>query len=352
MCKQACPSAFISYRESDTPRGRAMLLHSVYYGEKEYSDSAIEAVYNCFVCGSCMSWCAGYEVGGQHIPDMIKFARRDIVQCNLTPPVVEAIKTSLVANNNSWQIDTSKSFSANVTEQKADILYFMGSETAFKNPEIAEAVVQILSKLKMSFSLLNNEPTSGKVLDMLGFKEDAISKATQLFKRISVSGCKTLLVSDPLEYDGFINDYPKWGLAFPEEVKIIHLTQYLADALRSGELVLKKTEEPITLADSEFLGRFNNIYDSPREIITSSAGKNFIEMRWNREKLLSTGEAAFTYNDQIFTQGDKLGEKIRIQANDINCKRIITLSATAKNNIGNHTDIKVLDIAEFVAGLI
>jgi hypothetical protein len=54
----------------------------------------------------------------------------------------------------------------------------------------------------------------------------------------------------------------------------------------------------------------------------------------------------------LFTQGDKLGEKIRTQAGDINCKRIITLSATAKNNIGNHTEIKAIDIAEFVAGLL
>jgi Fe-S oxidoreductase len=351
MCKQACPSAFISYRESDTPRGRAMLLHSVYYGEKEYSDSAIEAVYNCFVCGSCMSWCAGFEVGGQHIPNMIKFARKDIVKRNMTPAIVEEIRNSILANNNSWQIDKSKSFSAKVTDQKADLLYFMGSETAFKNPEIAEAVIKILQKLKVNFTLLKNEPTSGKVLDMLGFESDAISKATKLFQRITDSGCKTLLVSDPLEFDGFVNDFPKWGLNL-DGLKIVHISEYLADAIKSGSLILNKTDETITLADSEFLGRFNNIFDAPREIIKSSAGENFVEMRWNREKLLSTGEAAFTYNDHVFTHGDKLGEKIRIQANDIHCKRIITLSATAKNNIGNHTDIKAIDIAEFVAGLI
>lgn len=352
MCKQACPSAFISYRESDTPRGRAMLLHSVYYAEKEYSASAIEAVYNCFVCGSCMSWCAGYEVGGQHIPNMIKFARKDIVKRQMAPAIVEAIKTSILANNNSWQIDKSKSFTSSVTEQKADLLYFMGSEIAFKNHEIAEAVIEILNKLKLSFSLLKDEPTSGKVLDMLGYETEAITKAAELFKRIIDSGCKTLLVSDPLEYDGFINDFPKWGLEFAADVKIVHLTEYLSDAIKSGRLKLRNTNETVTLADSEFLGRFNNIFDAPREIIKASAEDNFVEMRWNREKLLATGEAAFTFNDQLFAQGEKLGEKIREQANDIQCKKIITLSATAKNNIGGHTQIRAIDIAEFVAGLL
>ncbi|MCK9412936.1 MAG: (Fe-S)-binding protein [Prolixibacteraceae bacterium] len=352
MCKQACPSAFISYRESDTPRGRSMLLHSVYYGDKEYSASAIEAVYNCFVCGSCMSWCAGFEVGGQHIPNMIRFARKDIVNRKMAPAIVEAIKASVLTNNNPYHIDQSKSFSESVTEQKAQVLYFMGSEINYKNPEIAEAVVQILKKLKVDFSLLKNEPTSGKMLDMLGYEEEALVKATELFTRISGSGCKILLVSDPLEYDGFINDFPRWGLTFAEDVKILHLSEYLAGLIKSGSLILGKTSEVTTLADSEFLGRFNHVFEAPREILKASAGENFVEMRWNREKLLSTGEAAFTFNDQMFSQGVKLGEKIRIQANDIHCKRIVTLSATAKNNIGNHTGIEAIDIAEFVAKLI
>jgi Fe-S oxidoreductase len=329
-----------------------MLLHSVYYGDKEYSASAIEAVYNCFVCGSCMSWCAGFEVGGQHIPNMIRFARKDIVNRKMAPAIVEAIKASVLTNNNPYHIDQSKSFSESVTEQKAQVLYFMGSEINYKNPEIAEAVVQILKKLKVDFSLLKNEPTSGKMLDMLGYEEEALVKATELFTRISGSGCKILLVSDPLEYDGFINDFPRWGLTFAEDVKILHLSEYLAGLIKSGSLILGKTSEVTTLADSEFLGRFNHVFEAPREILKASAGENFVEMRWNREKLLSTGEAAFTFNDQMFSQGVKLGEKIRIQANDIHCKRIVTLSATAKNNIGNHTGIEAIDIAEFVAKLI
>ena len=352
MCKQACPSAFISYRESDTPRGRALLLHSVYYGEKEYSDSAIEAVYNCFVCGSCMSWCAGYEVGRQHIPNMIKFARKDIVQRNMAPKIVEEIRASLLENNNNWQIDKSKSFTADIKEQKAEILYFTGAEIAFKNHEIANAVIQVLNKTGVSFSLLKDEPTSGKAFDILGFEDDAKTKAGELYKRIIDSGCKTLLVSDPLEYDGFVNDFPGWGFSLSPNIKVVHVSEYLNNEIKSGKLILNKTDERITLADSEFLGRFNNIFKAPREVIQSVAGENFVEMRWNREKLLSAGEAAFTFNNQHFPYGEKLGEKIRIQAKEINCKKIITLSASAKNNIGNHTDIKAIDIAEFVASLI
>lgn len=352
MCKQSCPSEFISYRESDTPRGRAMLLQSIYAGGKEYTRSTIEAIYNCFVCGSCKSWCAGFEVGAYNIPELMKSARKDIVQKEMTLEVVKAMKTSLMANDNPYQQEKSAAFSQSIVEKKADILYFMGSEINFGNPEIAKAAIRIFNHLNISCTLLKNEPESGKILDLLGYTDEAIEKARHLYERIIGSCCKTVVVSDPLAYDAFKNDYPVWGFKFDPDVKIVHLSEYLAVLIQSGSLKLRKTTEKITLADSEFLGRFNNIFEEPREIIRSSAGENFVEMRWNREKLLSTGEAAFTYNDQMFMQGDKLGEKIRIQAGDINCNRIITLSATAKNNIGNQTDIKTIDIAEFVAELI
>ncbi len=352
MCKQSCPSEFISYMESDTPRGRAMLLHSVYIAEKEFTQSTIEAIYNCFVCGSCKSWCAGFEVGAYNIPELMKFARRDIVQKEMTPEVVKSIKTSLIANDNLYQKEKSASFSQSIVERKSDILYFMGSEINFRNPEIAIAAIIIFDHLNISYSLLKNEPESGKILDLIGYREAAIEKAGRLYERIISSGCKTVVVSDPLAYDAFKNDYPGWGFKFDPEVKIVHLSEYLAVLIQSGRLKLSKTNEKITLADSEFLGRFNNIFEEPRVIVKSSACENFVEMRWNREKLLSTGEAAFTFNQQLFTKGDKLGEKIRAQAIDIQCKHIVTLSATAKNNIGCHTGIKAIDIAEFVAGLL
>ena len=352
MCKQSCPSEFISYRESDSPRGRAMLLQSVYVAEKKFTQSTVEAIYNCFVCGSCKSWCAGFEVGAYNIPELMKFTRKDIVQKGMTIEVVESMKTSLIANDNPYQKEKSASFSQSIVEKKADILYFMGSEINFRNPEIAKAAIRIFDHLNISYSLLKNEPESGKILDLIGYPDEAIEKASQLYERIIGSGCKTVVVSDPLAYDAFKNDYPGWGFKFDPEVKIVHISEYLAGLIRSGSLKLGKTTGKITLADSEFLGRFNNVFEEPREIIKHSAGENFVEMRWNREKLLSTGEAAFTYNDQIFMHGDKLGEKIRTQAGDIQCNEIITLSATAKNNIGNHTEFRAIDIAEFVAGLL
>jgi Fe-S oxidoreductase len=351
MCRQSCPSEFISFRESDTPRGRAMLLQSVYIAEKEYNQSTIEAIYNCFVCGSCTSWCAGAEIGGYDIPELIKSARKDIVKKGMALDVVEKIKLSLLENNNPYNLLGSTSFTHSIVEKKADILYLLGEEINFKNHEIAIAAISIFDKLKLSFTLLKDEPTSGKIFDLLGYENESKLKAEELHKKIIASGCKTIIVSDPLEFDVLKNDYPKWGFHFTDGIKIYHLSEFIADIIQSGKIKLKATDEIVTLADSEFLGRFNKVFEAPRIVIQSSAN-NFKELRWNHEKMLSTGEAAFTFNDKNFTQGSNLGEKIIALANDVHAKKIITLSATAKNNIGNQLGIETLDIAEFVVELI
>ena len=118
MCRQSCPSEFINYRESDTPRGRAILLQSIYKGGKEFDPSAIQAIYNCFLCGACKSWCAGQELGGYDIPELIKFARRDIVNKGMAPKEVDAVRNSLVENDNSRNRDRNLAYTASVTERQ------------------------------------------------------------------------------------------------------------------------------------------------------------------------------------------------------------------------------------------
>lgn len=349
MCRQSCPSEFISYRESDAPRGRAILLQSVYQGGKEFEESTIMAIYNCFVCGSCKSWCSGHELGGYDIPELIKSARKDIVRKGLAPQSVQIIRDSLVENDNTLDKDRKLSFTASVTEKKADVLYILGEGVNYTNPEIAEAFIRILEKCQAKYTLLNDEPTSGKELDLLGYGNEARAKAKNMAGRIKATGCKTVVVADPLVYDALKNDYPAWELTLDCEIE--HVSEYLLKQIGLGKLKLKPIETKITLADSEFLGRFNMVFEAPREVIKASAGGNFAEMQWHHEYLQTTGEAAFTFNGDAFTKGGELGKKISLKAEDIKAETIVSLSATAKNNIGSNSDLRVLDIAEYVAEL-
>lgn len=347
MCRQSCPSEFINYKESDTPRGRAILLHNVYKGGKAFEASAIESIYNCFLCGACKSWCAGQELGGYDIPELIKFARKDIVDQGLAPLAIQQIRTALILNDNTSGLEKERAFTANITEKKAGLLFLLGADVNFFNPEIARVFMDILDKCEVDYSLLKGEPSSGKELDLLGYHEDAVQKARILHERITNIGSNLIVVADPLVYDALKNDYCRWSL--PLESEVLHVSEYLALLIKEGKLSFRSVRSKVTLADSEILGRSNGLYEAPRDVIKAIAPENFVEMQWNRAYMQSVGEAAFTFDEKPFDRGKDLGRKLVEKAVAAQAEMIIVLSATAKRNISAATDLQVMDIAEFVA---
>lgn len=351
MCRHVCSSEFISYKESDAPRGRGILLYNIYYSNDNYDKSIIDSVYNCFLCGCCWSWCIGRDIGGYNIPELINFSRKDIVERGLAPNVVREIKESILKNNNKY--NKNKAYFFNYNTKKAEVLYYLDSEIGFNNFEIADSVINILRKLKIEFTILKDEFSGSKILQLLGFEKEYIERIKQIYEQIKNIGCRIILTSDPLSYEMFKKDFKKYGLELEPHISIMHISEFLDLKIKNNQLKLNKTKKRMTLIDSEYLGRFNDIYDEPRNIIKNSANSNFIELRWNREKMISAGEAALIFNSERFKMGDKLGEKFINLAKEINAELIITLSPTTKNIIKQSlkNNIEVLDIAEFVDGL-
>ncbi len=351
MCRHVCSSEFISYKESDTPRGRAILLYNIYYSKDEYEKSVIDSIYNCFLCGCCWSWCVGRDEGGYNIPELIRFARKDIVKRGLAPEVAKRIKDYILLNNNKFNIDKTKGYSYKYNFKKADTLYYLDSEIKFGNSEIADSVLNILKYLKIDFTILEDEYSGSKLLDILGFENEYIIRIKKIYNQIKANGCKAILVSDPLSYEMFKKDFKRYGLELEPDIKVEHVSQFLDSKIKENLIKLNKINQKVTLIDSEYLGRFNNIYDEPRNIIKSSAGENFIELRWNKEKMKSAGEAALLFNSERFELGSNFAEQFLNLVKETGAELITTLSPTTKNMIKQFSDdenIEVLDIAEFV----
>lgn len=348
MCRHSCPSEFIKYRESDTPRGRAILLYNVYESGMEFDPSTVESMYNCFLCGACRSWCAGYELGGYDIPALVRFARRDIVLQGKAPAVVERIKNGLLENDNPENLDIRGAYTAKVEEKTAEVLFLLGPDIDYHHHEIAQAVERICRHLAVSYTFLLQEPDSGKILDLLGYQDEARNKARALANRIRKSGCRSVVVCDPLVYDVFCSEYKSWGISL-KGIEILHLTEFLAYHIDQGKLRFHPINQKVTLLDSEFLGRYQGIYEAPLDVIKTAAGDYFVEMQWHGEYMLSSGEAAFTFDEGLFSFGGILAEKILYHATKVEAEILVTLSATAKRRLTENTSIEVWDIAEFVA---
>jgi len=344
MCKQVCTSGNLSRHESDFPRGRGLILYKIFKETAQYDSDIVDSIYNCFLCGCCTANCEG---GPYSMPDLIKAARMDIVNLKMESEFCKNIKKSISENDNPYGASKKDSFKFDI-KAKAEVLYYMGPEVKYNNQEIAESVVKILHKAKIDFTILEDEPDCGKILSLLGYESDAEQKAKTLYEKIKNTGCKTLVVSCPLCYDAFKNDYDKWGSGLEPDIKIYHISEYLLDLSKNGKIKLNKTDEKMTIADSEYLGIFNDVIEAPRELLQLSVDDNFIEMTRSKRKMLATGEGAFIFNGNKFELGKEICRSFCELAQESGVSTIITLSATAKNNIKKCSNLKVKDIAEFV----
>jgi Fe-S oxidoreductase len=145
-----------------------------------------------------------------------------------------------------------------------------------------------MNEAGVKFAILGNkEKNSGDTPRRLGNEflfQDLAAKNIEEFEKAEV---KKIVTIDPHAYNIFKNEYPDFGL---KDVEVFHHTEVLYELVRDGKLVPKHSvDETITFHDSCYLGRYNDVYDAPREILKSIPGVKLIEMERNREKAMCCG---------------------------------------------------------------
>jgi Fe-S oxidoreductase len=339
MCRHVCTSGNISFHESDYPRGRGLILDNILEQRMEYNPDLVQSIYNCCLCGLCWSNCEG----GYMPHKLILSARRDIVEKGAVPEAASNIIKRIESGKNPYGLK-SKAYRGN--GRKADVLYFMGDFTKFSGHPIAISVENIMQKAGEKYAILDEEPTDGKIMAIMGFREKAIKTAESLSNRFKDIGAKKIVVSDPLSYDCLKNDFPAYGIEL--DARIMHISEYLEECINKARIKVGKVKDHVTLLDSEFLGRFNGIYDAPRKVIKAVAGGEFKEMVKNKEYALATGEASFLFNGKTSLMGKMIGSRICEAVSSIDAGISVTLSGIAKENLGKCKNIKIFEISEFI----
>lgn len=173
--------------------------------------------------------------------------------------------------------------------EEFEYLFWVGSMGSFDNrsQKIALSFAKLLNEAGVKFAILGNkEKNSGDTPRRLGneflFQELAASNIAE-FEKYNV---KKIVTIDPHAYNIFKNEYPDFGF----EAEVYHHTELLAKLLKEKKLVPKyEVNETITFHDSCYLGRYNEIYDPPREILASIPGVKVVEMERNRETGMCCG---------------------------------------------------------------
>ncbi len=275
FCQAVCPVFGAMRRPSYSARGKMLILKEVMDGTIELNDELIETLFQCTTCNSCLENCpAGVEV-----PEIIRQARRDMVEIGSCHPAFEGMNEVLRKHTNIYAEDEPEDFERE-RNKKAEYVYFIGCVGSYREDEATMSTLDLLDRLKVDYTLIDEVCCSG-VLEDLGYQinEQLARKNIDL---ILAMGAKTIITGCPYCSRTF-NSKPQYAELKDKGIKIIHITQFLKE-LDSGV----KTDKLVTYHDPCDLGRHCGIYEEPRDIIHKIA-PNFVELPHNRVDALCCG---------------------------------------------------------------
>ena len=213
------------------------------------------------------------------------------------------------------------------------MIYFRGCTAREKETSIGEATEKLLNKAGVDYRILEDEKCCGSVLLRTGFADEAqkqIEKNTEILKDelilTSCAGCYKTLKDD---YEG---------------LDVIHISQFLKQLIDDNKLNLSKKDFDVTYHDSCHLGRHSNVFDEPREVISSVA--NLVEMENHHDNSLCCGAGGGVKSAYPEIAEEMSKSRIK-QALDTGCTTLVTSCPFCKLNLKSD-EIEVLDLTEFL----
>ncbi len=322
--------------------------------------SSEEAIWSCTSCGACMEAC---PVLIEQMPKIVKM-RRHLVEMEARFPV-ELINLfeNIEGRSNPWGIAPSerskwssqmevKPFEAGKTEY----LFYVGCAGAFdsRSKQVTVALATILDAAGVSWGILGrDEKCCGDSLRRLGneFAFDKLARENvQLFQE---RGVTRVITHCPHCFSTLKNDYRQYGL----ELEVIHHSELINQLLKEGRL--KPNREVTDLGtilfhDSCYLGRHNDIYQAPREVLATVTGRAPAEFarNLNGSFCCGAGGGRMWLEEQSGTRinRERATEALLAKPDTVcvSCPFCMTMFGDALKDEGEDR-IKVKDIAEVVA---
>lgn len=186
--------------------------------------------------------------------------------------------------------------------KQPEILFWVGSAGSYDDraKKITKAFVKILNQANVEFAVLGTEESStGDAAKRAGNEFIFQMQALMNIELLNGYEVKKIVTCDPHSFNTLKNEYPELGGTY----EVVHHTQFINELISEGRLsvddsVLKSKR--LTFHDPCYLGRANDVYESPRQLIRK-LGVNFNEMKRHKRTALCCGAGGA----QMFKEPEK-----------------------------------------------
>ena len=339
-----------------------------------------DVLWSCTTCGACVEQC---PVDIEHVDAILDMRRYQVLIESAFPHELGGLFKNLEKNANPWgmaprlRLDWAKDlhFEVKIVGQdvedlsEVDYLFWVGCAGALEDraKKTTRAVAELLDTAGVSFAVLGDgETCSGDPARRAGNEFLFQMLAQQNVEMLNEVGAKKIVVTCAHCFNTLKNEYPQVGGTY----EVVHHTQLLNRLVREKRLVpvarpdeassagAASTAEKVTYHDPCYLGRHNNVYAPPRELIGALPGVTLTEMPRHGEKSFCCGAGGAR-----MWMEEKLGTRInlnrteealatgadRIAVGCPFCKVMISDGLTGKQSDGSaREDVEVVDVAQML----
>ncbi len=320
-----------------------------------------KVLWQCTTCMACVQEC---PVMIEHVDSIVDMRRNLVLTESQFPPGLNNVFKSLETNFSPWAFNSADrakwadglEVKTMAEDSNCEYLFWVGCAGSFdeRYKKVSQSFAKIMQKAGVDFRILGTqEKCNGDTARRLGNEY-----LTQMFMMENIETLnhykvQKIVTACPHCFHSLKNEYKQFGGHF----EVLHHTELINELISSGKITFKEDGEninTITYHDSCYLGRYNQVYEEPRNSIKEVKGINFVEMKRSKDKGFCCGAGG----GRMFMEDDEGGrineertrEALETGADTIAsaCPFCMTMMTDGVKHFEKTETVKVKDIAEIV----
>ncbi|MCP4688060.1 MAG: (Fe-S)-binding protein [Desulfobacterales bacterium] len=319
-----------------------------------------DTLWACTTCRACEEVC---PVTIEHVPRVMAMRQGQTLMAEAYPKELNPSLKGLERNFNPWGIGYDKradwadglDVKKMADDSNVDYLLWVGCAGSFddRSKKVSTALVKILQKAGVSFAILGvEEKCTGDFARRVGNEMLYQMMAEENIETLNNYNVKKIITACPHCLNTLKHEYPQMGGNY----EVIHHSEFIHQLAAEGKITINKTlEGASTYHDPCYLGRYNQVYDQPRELVKtiSKRGLKELDRRGPESFCCGAGGGRMWMEETIGKRinVERAEEIVRKDVTNVavGCPFCLTMIEDGMKELEKEEEIKTLDIAEIVA---
>lgn len=321
-----------------------------------------EALWACTTCGACEETCPVFI---EHPMKILEMRTNLVLEQEAVPHELANAFKGMERNANPWGIGADKRLDWVDDEtplldsdepMEFEYLFFVGCAGSYDNrcQKQTQALLKVMRAAGVKVAIAPEEVCCGDPARRAGNEFLYQMMAEQNVETFKSYGVKKIITFCPHCYHTLKAEYPQVG----GDYEVLHHSELMSELIAEGRLTLKNGDKKtITFHDSCYLGRWNQIYDAPREVIAALPGKTFVELERHGRTSFCCGAGGGRFwmeEESPRVNENRAKEIVEVLPKSggivaLGCPFCTTMITDGLKALDRDEDIRVLDLGELVA---